>query len=85
MSNIHLIEEYLSGTMNAADRLLMEARLLIDEELRADCLYQQRAYELARAYGSQCLRKEIAAVQQELFHKKKYEGFRKKIRAIFKQ
>jgi hypothetical protein len=85
MNNTVLIEEYLSGRMDTANRLLMEARLLIDEELRADCLYQRQAHELAKAYGRQCLRKEIASAEQQLFTEKEHEGFRQRIRHIFKR
>jgi hypothetical protein len=85
MNNVVMIEDYLSGRMETADRLLMEARLLIDEKLRSDCLSQQRVHELAKAYGRYSLQKEIAAVQQQIAVEKKYEDFRQRIKAIFKR
>ncbi|MCD6065945.1 MAG: hypothetical protein K0S33_771 [Bacteroidetes bacterium] len=85
MNNTVLIESYLSGKMEPGDRLLMDARLLIDHGLRVNCEHQQQTYELVKAYGRLCLKREITAVQEHIFSVGKHESFRQKINKLFKR
>lgn len=77
------IEAYLLGG-NAEDALLVEARLLIDENLRTKTAWQQKTYELVNAYGRKKLKQEIEAVHHELFTSQKYLSFKEKILGYFR-
>lgn len=79
-----MIESYLLGRLETGDRLVVEARLLLDKQLSDDVSWQQRTYALIRAYGRKCLKAEIEAVHKKMFSEKKFEGFREKIHHIFK-
>jgi hypothetical protein len=84
MSELHLIENYLLGELNPADKLLMEARLLISDELKNNMHWQQRVYQLIKLYGRNDLRIDIDAAHTQLFSEKRFESFRIKISRIFK-
>jgi hypothetical protein len=77
------IEAGLSGTAATGDRLLFEARLLLDEELADKTLWQQRTYKMVQQYGRVQLKTEIEEVHKQLFHTSRHHGFAQKIRSLF--
>lgn len=76
------IETYLLGGPED-EALVVEARLLIDENLREKTAWQQKTYELVTLYGRKKLKQEIAEVHQALFTSEKHSTFRKKILSFF--
>lgn len=83
MSEISAIENYLAGTLNPADRLLMEAQLLINSDLKEKVVQQQEVYDLVKLHGRRRLKQELETVHAKLFSEKRFEGFRKKIMRVF--
>jgi hypothetical protein len=77
------IEAGLLGTAGTADRLLFEARLLLDEELADKTLWQQRTYKLVQQYGRMQLKNEVEEAHKQLFNSSRHHGFAHKIRSLF--
>lgn len=84
LNEIKTIEHFLSGKLNAEEALLVEAKLLLDEELHNKICWQKEAYSVIEAYGREKLRLEIEAVHQKLFTRPENSGFKKKILKYFK-
>jgi len=84
LNKIKTIEQFLSGKLNAEEALLIEAKLLLDEELQRKICWQKEAYSVIETYGREKLRLEIEAVHQKLFTKPEHSGFKKKILRFFK-
>ncbi len=84
MSETQQLEEYFSGMLKPEDSLIIEARLLIDTELREKALWQQRTYALVKEYGRKKLRMEIEKVHHRVFSEKRFHSFRQKVKLIFK-
>lgn len=84
MNDTQHIQHYLEDALPPEERILMEARLLIDPALREKMLWQQRSHELVRAYGRQQLRLEIAQVQKRLFTESRFSAFTQTIKNIFR-
>ena len=76
-------DEYLHRQAPPEDALLVEAELLLNPDLPETLRWQQRTYALVRQYGRQQLRREIQAVQDQLFHQPKHRGFQRIIRQLF--
>jgi hypothetical protein len=85
MSETKLLENYLLNRLQPADKLVMDARVLLDSELRDKATWQQNTYDLVKAYGRKCLRLEIEAVHKKIFTEKRFESFRRKITRIFEK
>lgn len=84
MTETILLESYLLNQAEPADKLLMNARMLLDAGLRDKAEWQQQTYALVQTYSRNCLKLEIAAAQKKVFTEKRFTGFRKKISDIFK-
>lgn len=83
MNETQQIEYYLLNKLPPQEKLLMAARLLVDEELREKTTWQERSYQLVKHYARKKLKAEIENVSALVFTEKKFSGFRKKIFQIF--
>lgn len=84
MTEIQEIENYLQKTQEPEERLLTEARLLLNKDFTANLLWQKKTYALVQAYSRKHIKAEIELVHQKLFSQKKHESFKQKILSIFK-
>jgi hypothetical protein len=84
MNETQHIELYLTGALSPEDKLVMEANLLLDSELKEKLIWQDKTYSLVREYGRRALKTEIERIQTRMFSEKRFMSFRKKIAAIFK-
>ncbi|GAA4907714.1 hypothetical protein [Mucilaginibacter defluvii] len=84
LNNIKLTEEYLAGELPTGDKLLFEARMLLDHDLLIDVKAQQQAVELVKQYSREQLRAEIDTVHQKLFNDKQHRTFAKPVMNLFK-
>ncbi len=84
LTEIEQIENLLFQKGDASDRLVLEARLMIDSKLRDKMTWQSKVYELITKYGRQKLRKEISLIEEELFNDPKHLSFQTRIKNIFK-
>jgi len=85
LNEIRLLEAYLENKLEPMDALVVDARLLIDEELADNLLLQQRSYRLIRHYGRHTLREQLKAVEQEFIHKPQNKTLIQKIRRYFER
>lgn len=77
------LEHWLLKKGAVEERLLTEAHVQLNPELREKARYQEMTYRTVKHYGRQKLRGEIQAVEQELFRAPKHHTFRERIRSIF--
>jgi hypothetical protein len=83
MNETQWIDDYLRGEISPETKLLLEARLLIDSDLKEKMFWQEKTYALVKNHGRQQLKREIEKVQQRLFSETRFESFRKKIQILF--
>lgn len=74
-------EQLLLGP--SEDWLLLEAHMALDPALADRVKWLEHTYVLVRAYGQEQLRKEIRAIDRQLFTHKRHLGFRQKIISYF--
>lgn len=84
MSETQLIEDFLLNRLSVGNRLLMEARLLVNAGLNKKVKLQRQVHNMAVAYGRKTLKSEIKKVEQRLFSDPCHQNFRDKIATIFK-
>lgn len=77
------MEDCLQGQAPDEERLLFEAKLLLDPELREDAHWQQKTYGIIRNYGRQQLRQELEQAHQTLFTVPQHQRFRDKVLELF--
>jgi hypothetical protein len=83
MNETVLIEAYLTNTLSAENQLLMEAKILIDSDLREKIYWQQKVYEATHSYGRQQLKRELEMIHQKLFTEPVFRKFKMTIDRIF--
>lgn len=84
MNDTQLIEAYLLNRLAADERLLVEARLLLDSEFSNTLKWQRSTYDVVKVYGRTALKQEIRAVEKRLFSESCFKNFRISIANIFK-
>jgi hypothetical protein len=67
LKEIQLLEGYVQGSLNEAQRVDAEVRLLWDRDWQANLVAQQKAYAAIRETGRQRLRQEMRAIHVRLF------------------
>ncbi len=83
LNKLQEIEHYLMRTGAPGDRLVFEARTLIDAELAGEVNLQKETYAVINKYGRRKLKAELDAVHQQLFTLPRYQRFREKVLALF--
>jgi hypothetical protein len=78
------IDSYLNGTLSHADRLLFEARLIIDPVLKRDLFFQKKTHLLIKMYHREKLKEELETVHQKIFNDPDKMDFRRRIYQLFK-
>lgn len=82
-NELMLIEDYLLSDKKGADRMLHEARVILQPGLKDSVFWQEKTYQLIQQYGRQQLRKEIEQVHEKLFTAPEHRSFRERIIALF--
>jgi len=85
MSEIQELEYFLLNKLSAEDRLVMDAKFLVNQELSEKAYWQRKTYSLIQQYSRKKLKLEIEAVHKKIFAEKRFETFRQKILLIFKK
>jgi hypothetical protein len=84
LNNIKLAEDYLNKQLTTGDKLLFEARMLLDHDMLTNVKAQRSAVELVKQYSREQLRTEIEAVHQTLFTNKQHRTFAQRVLSIFR-
>ncbi|WP_317898850.1 hypothetical protein [Aurantibacillus circumpalustris] len=79
------IELYLLNKLSPEEQLLMEANVLINEDLKRKLFFQKQTQILVRDFGRKKLKAEIEAVHIKMFSEKQFQTFSQKILNIFKK
>jgi hypothetical protein len=83
MNETALIDQYLLGQLSPEDRVLFEAKLLIDDSLAEKTATQQHLHNIVVQSARRQLRREIAAAEQHVFEHAGHGAFQALIRRIF--
>lgn len=83
LNDIKHIDDYLLQYAGKADRALFEARLLLQPALQENLAWQQKTYDIIKAYSRRRLKEEIESVHQQLFTEPEHIPFRRRILSIF--
>lgn len=67
LNEVHLLEDYLKGTLPEDQQLEVAVRLLWDQDLQQKLARQQLAYKALRLLGRRQLRVELEAIHIRLF------------------
>ncbi|MCJ8210078.1 hypothetical protein MUY27_10190 [Mucilaginibacter sp. RS28] len=85
LNEVAEIENYLHHKNQPQDRLLFEAKLLLNETLRENTDAQQHTYSIIKQYGRQQLKAELKAVHQKLFSEPQHRSFAQMIKQLFRR
>ncbi|PWS26132.1 hypothetical protein DHW03_15155 [Pedobacter yonginense] len=83
LNELIIIEQFLLSNPGEAEKILMQARVILQPELDESIYWQEKSYELVNVYGREKLRKEIQQIHQQLFSYKRHRNFRNWIMRIF--
>jgi hypothetical protein len=79
-----LIEKYLHGTLPAGDKLVFEARLLLNRALRVDLYFQKKVYSLVKMYQRKKVKEELEILHRQIFNNQNNVVFQQSIYQLFK-
>lgn len=80
LTEIKEIDDRITNQLPDGDKLLFDARMIIDPVLRFNMTMQRKLYALVKAYARQTLRSEVTRVQDKVFQD---NSFRNEIQTIF--
>jgi hypothetical protein len=80
LTEIKQIDDHITGQLSDGDKLVFDARMILDPLLRFNINVQRKLYTLVKAYGRRSLRSEVTIVQDKLFQD---TSFRNEIHTIF--
>lgn len=83
LNNILETEQYLAGQLTPEDRLMYDARLIVDTDLKEQTRWQQHTYDVVRAYGRMQFKDQLNQLHECLMTEPQHIRFRNKIRNIF--
>lgn len=73
-------EKYLTGEMAAEDKLVFEARLVLEEDLRANTILHRIVHRLVALYHRKKIRASIEELHVKLFSDPANQGLRECVR-----
>lgn len=79
------IEKYLHRKLSIANRLLFDAKLIIDPVLGRQVRLQKRLYAIVRQSGRRELKNEVDQIHHRLFNDPENAAFREQVYKIFQQ
>lgn len=79
------LQNYLDKTGDPAQRLLTEAKLMLNPALADKLLWQKKTQELVRSYGRAELKKELVELENKLWTEPRFRTFKKTILNLFRK
>jgi hypothetical protein len=77
------IDHYVFGKLRTPLKLLFEAQLIIDMELKSNVDWQRRVYDIVKCAGRRSVKLEIEKVHTRLFSIPDKKSFQESIHQIF--
>jgi len=84
LSEIAETEKYLLHEMRPGQRLVFQAKLLTNGDLRRDTFFHNMAHRMIRLYQRKKIKAEIEAAYERLFTDPEKASFREEILKLFK-
>jgi hypothetical protein len=76
-------EHYLNGQLSTEDRLIYQARLIVEEGLEEQTRWQKKTYAIVHAYGRMQFRNQLTKIHEQLMTEPQHHNFRNKILHFF--
>lgn len=83
LNELQLIEDFLLADPAGEEKILMQARQILQPGLQESIHWQQKTYRLVNAYGREQLKQEISRVHQMLFTAGEHLSFQQKVLHFF--
>jgi hypothetical protein len=83
LNNIKLIDDYLFNKIPQCDKLVFDARLILNPDLAEGLLWQKQTHTMITNYSRKKLKAEIDHVHEQLFKKPEHKSFRQRILNLF--
>ncbi|WP_417366750.1 hypothetical protein [Flavobacterium beibuense] len=83
-NNTVMTDNYLNGECSGEEKVLFEARLLLEPDLKENLHWQKTTRAIVQQYGRQQLKAEVEQVAHHVFTAGKYVSFREKVFSLFK-
>lgn len=85
LNEISLLDAYLHNELMGEEKLLLEARFIIEEQLKDHLFWQRQSYRFVRDYGRQNLREQLQIVEEEFLGDPRNETIIQRIKSYFKK
>lgn len=79
IADILLAERFIGGELPHGERLLFEAKLAIDKDLRRNLVLHKLVHRLVRLYHRKKIKREVVRVHNKLFQDPAKEQFRSSV------
>ncbi|MBB6239353.1 hypothetical protein HDC90_004006 [Pedobacter sp. AK013] len=83
LNELRLIEHYLLSDDKDGESFLLEAKMILQPELKEQVYWQQKTYQVVRDYGRKQLKNEINNIHETLFNTEAHQSFRQKVMHLF--
>jgi hypothetical protein len=83
LTEIKQIEDHLAGTSDVPERLVFEAKMLTQPELRINVHLQQTIIRIVNLLHRKKMKQDLQKIHDELFSSKEKSSFRKNIFKLF--
>lgn len=77
-------DSYLNGQCSGEEKVLFEARLLLESDLKENLHWQKTTRAIVQQYGRQQLKAEVEKVAHHVFTARKYVSFKEKLFSLFR-
>lgn len=83
LNDTKLIEGYITNTLKVDERLVFEARLILEPWLRYNIMIQKKLHHLVKHYGRRKLKNQLESIHHRLFNDPSRIEFQKRIFKMF--
>ena len=83
LNDIKLTDDYLFKKVSPQDKLLFDARLILNPDLADGLLWQKQTHAIIHHYSRKKLKGEIENVHQQLFNTSRHRSFAQRILSLF--
>ena len=83
LNELRLIEHYLLSDQKDGESFLLEAKMILQLELKQQVYWQNKTYQMVRDYGRKQLKTEIDNIHETLFNTDAHQSFRQKVMRLF--
>ncbi|MBO9675116.1 MAG: hypothetical protein J7577_16835 [Sphingobacteriaceae bacterium] len=85
LNELRLIEHYLLSDSEDEESFLLEAKMILQPELKEQVYWQHKTYQVVHDYGRKQLKNEIDNIHETLFNTEAHQSFRQKVMRLFRK